>query len=502
MRVLIDTNILISREDARLIPTNIQELLSVLQRIGAEILVHPLSVEELKRDSNKQRRDIVLSKVRTYPFLQKPPVPTNDTEFLQALKSEQRNDNEDTDNAILYAVYKDSVHFLVTEDRGIHKKARRVGLEDRVLLADDALAVFERFLEGQKLMSPTPLQENYVYNLNLGDPIFNSLRGEYGESEFDDWFRRISQEGRKCLVHFREDGAIGALLIYKIEDEAIDSDPPLEKRMRLKLSTFKVTLVGQKLGELLVKLSTDIAIKNGLSEVYLTHFTLPEDRLTELISDFGFYKAAVNRRGEDIFLKKLVPEDGEHVGLSPLETAKRFYPSFYDGVAVQKFIVPIRPEYHDRLFTTFPNRQITLAEHAGEFIIEGNTIKKAYISHARTSRMQGGDIVLFYLSKHKIITSIGVVETVHHGLQNADEIIKQVGKRTVYSRLEIEEIAKRPTTVILFRHHFHLKTPLRFKQLQAFGLLKGPPQSIVQIADEIYAKIKREGGIDERFTIH
>ncbi len=499
MRVLIDTNIFIYREDDRVLSNNMQKLLTALHKVGAELLIHPLSVEDLKKDWDKQRQEIMLSKIRTYPFLEAPPDPKSDLEYLSTVEADTEN-SEIIDNTILYAVYKDAVDFLITEDRGIHKKAQRLGIDDRVLLINDALQLFEGYIHKEWIITPPALRDEYVYNLNLKDPIFDSLKKDY--EEFEGWFRRISREGRKCWVHFREDGSIGALLIRKIEDEPVDSNPPLAKKKRLKISTFKVTDVGHKVGELFIKLSTDISIENGISEIYLTYFTKPEDRLVELISEYGFYKAAVNQRGEDVFIKKLVADGDETAKLSPLEVAKKFYPSFYDGAVARKFIVPIRPEYHNRLFTTFGGRQTTLFEYAGDFIIEGNTIKKAYICHSRTKRLQMGDIVLFYLSEQKEMTSVGVVEAVYRGLQGSDDIIRRVGKRTVYSMNEIEEIAKKPTTVILFRHHFHLKNVLSLRQLRAMGVLTGPPQSIVQITDESYMNIKTKGGIDERFTIH
>ncbi len=500
MRILIDTNILIYREDDHVLSKDMQKLLATIQKIGADLLIHPLSLADLKKDVDKERREIMLSKIRTYPFLDRPPNPKIDLEYLNTVKSEIE-DNEAIDNNILYAVYKDAVDFLVTEDRGIHKKARRLGIDDRVLLINDALQILDQYMYKERIITPLALREEYVYNLNLRDPIFDSLKKDY--KEFDEWFRKISREGRKCLVHFREDGGIGALLIYKIEDEPINSNPPLAKKKRLKIATFKVTYVGHNLGELFIKLSTDISIKNGISEIYLTHFREPEtDRLMELISEYGFYKAAVNQRGEDIFVKKLVADADETIKLSPLEIAKKFYPSFYDGVVVRKFIVPIRPAYHNRLFTTFEGRQTTLSEYAGDFIVEGNTIKKAYICHSRTKRMHGGDILLFYLSGWQQITSIGIVEAIYTGIQGSNDILRRVGKRTVYSKDEIEEIAKRPCMVILFGHHFHLANPLLLSQLQTMRVFTHPPQSIMQIADENYLKIKMKGGIDERFTVH
>ena len=50
MRILLDTNIFIYREDDRVLLSNLQDLLHTLNKIKAEILIHPVSVEELKKD--------------------------------------------------------------------------------------------------------------------------------------------------------------------------------------------------------------------------------------------------------------------------------------------------------------------------------------------------------------------------------------------------------------------------------------------------------------------
>jgi len=169
---------------------------------------------------------------------------------------------------------------------------------------------------------------------------------------------------------------------------------------------------------------------------------------------------------------------------------------------VKKFVVPIYPEFHDKLFTDSKNRQTKVYEFAKEFIVEGNTIKKVYISHSRIKAIKPGDLLLFYRSgSHKKVTSLGVVENVYPGIEDTDEILKMVGKRTVFTRGEIEAM-KKPVLIILFRHHFHLKNPLRISELKAKDILRGPPQSITEIKHSSYIKIKEVGGIDERFTIH
>ena len=500
-RVLLDTNLLIYREDDRVISQTIQELLSVLQRAQAEILIHPMSLEDLRRDRDEKRKAVILSKAGTYPVLEAAPNPLGDLQFFALIGVQERtNRTVDVDEAIIYAVYRDAVDFLITEDRGIHRRARRLGMHDRVLVTDDAIRVFESYLVKDQTISPPALREDYVYNVNISDPIFDSLKQEY--PEFRGWFRTISRQGRKCFVHRRPEGRVGAVLIYKIENEAIESDPPIAKGRRIKLSTFKVAHEGHKIGELFLKLSVDIAIKNDISEVYLTHFTEPEDRLVDLITEYGFDKVSVNDRGEDIYLKKLIVDAESRADLSPLEIAKLYYPSFYDGDDVKKFILPIRPEYHARLFTDFPERQLTMTESAGEFITEGNTIKKAYVCHSTTRQVGPGDLMLFYLSGRKKLTSIGVVESIYTDLQAADQILRRVGRRTVYSLDEIAAMATKPTTVILFTHHFHMRHHLGLKELVEIGALSGAPQSVTRIDSRSYSVIRSRSGIDERFTVH
>jgi len=500
MRILIDTNIFIYRESDQVLTENQQNLSRILHEIGALQLVHPLSVRELMKNSNLEKKRIMLSKIRTYPQLESPPDPLLDADFC-ALITPKPGTNDGVDNALLYCVYRDAVDYLITEDRKIIAKASRLGIDDRVFLISDALEFFLQFTITEKPTAPPGLEEDFIYNLDLADPIFDILKEDY--EEFEGWFKKISRQGRKCWVHYNIDESIGALLIYKIEDEPLDTIPPFPKKKRVKISTFIVRHIGQKIGELFIKLAVDIAIKNKTEEIYLTHFTKPEDRLVELITEYGFILSAKNHRGEEIFIKKIYPDPAKVAGLPPLEVSREYYPSFYDGANVGKYFIPIWPENHERLFTDFKgSRQTKLPEHSGLFIIEGNTIKKAYLSHTRNKHIAPGDLVFFYRSKDlKMVTSLGVIETVHRGLEGTDEIMKIVGKRTVYSRDEVERMPK-PVTVVMFRYHFHLKNPVSYKRLKDRGILTFAPQSITKISEENYHNLIEACEIDRRFTVH
>jgi len=48
MRVLLDTNIFISREADRVVSSDLADLLGIFNELRSELLVHPLSVTDLK----------------------------------------------------------------------------------------------------------------------------------------------------------------------------------------------------------------------------------------------------------------------------------------------------------------------------------------------------------------------------------------------------------------------------------------------------------------------
>ena len=128
MRVLLDTNIIIDREGQRPVPIEIQSFLRRSQEIGWAILVHPLSKEELMQDSDMTRRESQISKIASYPSLSEPPNPESDIEFME-LVGTARSPNDSVDNSLLFAVKANAVDFLVTNDQGLHRKAKRCGIE-------------------------------------------------------------------------------------------------------------------------------------------------------------------------------------------------------------------------------------------------------------------------------------------------------------------------------------------------------------------------------------
>ena len=146
----------------------------------------------------------------------------------------------------------------------------------------------------------------------------------------------------------------------------------------------------------------------------------------------------------------------------------------------------------------------TLTSTSLMFIVEGNSIQKAYLCHSPTTQIGTGDILLFYRSHdHRAITTLGVVEDLRYNITDIANILELVSRRTVYSIEEIEEmVEKSPLLVILFNYHFHLKHPLSYDTLINNGIIRGRPMSIVKLTHKAYHKVVNMGGLNERYSIH
>ena len=116
--MLLDTNVYISREDNQPLRANLQNLFVRLSDTGIHVLVHPRCLEELMGDKDATRREIVLSKIGAYTLLESPPSPVGDEAFLKWLRR-PGSKNDEIDIALLYAVFRKSVDFLITEDKDL-----------------------------------------------------------------------------------------------------------------------------------------------------------------------------------------------------------------------------------------------------------------------------------------------------------------------------------------------------------------------------------------------
>ena len=498
MRILLDTNIIIPLEDSsKTLGESFSELVRLANANNHQLMVHPASLEDIQRDGDAQRKAISLSRIRKYPFLENPPIP--DASELGRLELKQDDDNDRVDNQILYSIYKDAANILITEDRGLHRKAAQLGLDDRVYYIQQATESLRRLHTTVPVSLPN-IEELYLHQLDLRNAFFDSLRADY--RGFDEWFKGASRVGRKAWVHHNEAGLPAAIAIYKEEiAPQITTDGKGIPGKVLKLATFKVgeEIRGRKIGELLLKAAFRYATSNSIEHIYITMRPGEQVYLEGLCLDFGFYlfgQALVDGEIDSVYIKDH-PVNPPASDLTALEYHKRFYPHIKCGPDQSKFIVPIRPDYHVMLF---PDHQ----QQASLFTISsaGNAIKQAYLSHARVKDISAGDILLFYRSDDlKAITSVGVVESAHQS-QDADKILQLVSKRTVYSYDEIKAMSQKQTKVLLFRLAAHCKNDVSYDWLLSEGVVHGYIQTIRKITDESFQKIIAKGGIHNCFYAH
>lgn len=269
---------------------------------------------------------------------------------------------------------------------------------------------------------------------------------------------------------------------------------------------MKVTDSGYRIGELLLKLAIRYSVEKDIDEIYLTHFTKPNDSLVSLISEYGFYKAGTNKRGEEVFVKHLKAPVGVLSTMSPIEACKKYYPSFYDGSKVHKFIIPIKPVYEETLFIDFYKKgiQARLGQVGSQFAVEGNTIKKVYLTQSNIKKIGVGDIVLFYRTENnQLLLALGVVENLALGVSKIEELLKFIGNRTVYPATEIETMLKRnEITAISFIWITYFKNKITERDLKEMGAFERVPMSVMQITEDAYQKIKDKGGIDASYIIN
>ncbi|WP_023594730.1 MULTISPECIES: GNAT family N-acetyltransferase [Pandoraea] len=482
---LLDTNVLIPLQDSfAILCDNLANFHRLALVGGHKLVYHPASIEDFERDTDRGRRARNLEHVRRYPALDRPvKCPWN---------TPATSPNDACDNEILYALECDAAHALVTEDKRLLTKARARGLGYRTYNIQTAEDWLRRLHQPFDVALPN-IDDVPLHSLTpeLVGAFFNSLRAGY--AGFDDWFRKKARENRKAWVYRDETGILGAICVYDVQiDEVITNEGKRLDGKALKLCTFKVgqSVRGRKIGELFLKAAFRYGTENACEHIFIHADVEKHAYLVNLLVDFGFDDAG-SYGADRVFVKQHPINAPDIAGLSALEFVRRFYPHYRCGHQVQKFLVPIQQEFHRILFPDYQALQSQLFAPRGS---AGNAIKLAYLCHAASKQIKPGDVLLFYRSEdEQAVTSLGVVDQ-FAVLSDAASIAAMVSRRTVYSIKEIEEMATRPTKVILFRLVKHFSAPAALKRLLDDGVVAGNIQSITKISDDAFSRVLAAAG--------
>lgn len=238
MKVLLDTNIVIHREASRILNKDIGILFKWLDKGKYTKCVHPVTIEEIKKNSNKQTVETLSIKLESYEVLKT--VSPIRPEVRNVSQKIDVNKNDENDTLLLNEVFCERMDFLITEDRKIHKKAELLKIPDKVFTIDEFLekVVSENpDLVDYKVLSVT---KKYFGEININDSFFDSFKEDY--QGFDKWFLRKSDETAYVTIN---KGNILSFLYLKVEntdENYSDISPVFKPKKRLKIGTFILAL--------------------------------------------------------------------------------------------------------------------------------------------------------------------------------------------------------------------------------------------------------------------
>ena len=418
MKILLDTNIFIALE-----PTTTKEaqaeqmaatnLMRLAQAIHADAFLHPIILDDIKRDTNQERQKLHLRAFQKYRILPSPP----DIDRLpkEATETIPRESNDWVDCHLLAALQGNACDFLVTEDLGIHARAKRFGLESRVLHLHDALD-FLATLANQPVQTKPNVRFVHFHEIDHQTPFFDSLREDY--PEFDDWFAQSARKHRQAFAIYKNNDLAG---IAAIKDES--SLPDGTNGKVLKLCTLKISAlhIGLRYGELLLNSVCEYCHNLYYEYIYLTVFPKYET-LLNFLEAFGFIRAKdKTSRGEYVYIKRLICSEQEKKDLAAHEFYRLFSPYSITFEHNQSYIVPIR---------------IVQKANVGYFIPSCTRHQSHFFRYVAETQRNISSPTIYYANQRRILIMVApayskvVVLSLHP--VHADAILD--GKKTVEFR--------------------------------------------------------------------
>ena len=116
MRALLDTNIIIHRENTKVTNQSIGLLYYWLDKLHYDKLIHPYSLKELRKYCSSEIQELYDAKLSSYVEMKT--VATQPKEFIEMLKETPKTENDEIDNQLLCELYLGRADILITEDWG------------------------------------------------------------------------------------------------------------------------------------------------------------------------------------------------------------------------------------------------------------------------------------------------------------------------------------------------------------------------------------------------
>ena len=499
MKALLDTNIVIHREASRIINQDIGILYRWLDRVKYTKCIHSLTIAEIEKYKNQQTVETFQIKLDSYEQIELPSPWQSEVKAVSARIDV--NENDKNDSQLLNELFIGRVDILITEDKKIHRKAVELKVEDKVFTIDSFLE--KTFAEHPDLVNYKVLnvQKLKFGRINLEDEFFATLREDY--KGFDKWFVKKFDEEAYITVN-SNNGLLLSFLYLKIEDESEtypDITPNFPKKKRLKIGTFKVINNGFRLGERFIKIIFDNALKNKVSEIYVTIFNKRDEqkRLIDLLEQWGFVLWG-QKNDELVYVRDFsITYDQNNL--------KHCYP--YISKNKDQYIVPIYPDYHTELLPD----SILNTESPEEFIEDfphRNGINKVYVSRSHKPHPKPGDILIFYRTGgyyRSVVSTIGVVQEIRYSFKNEEDFVIYCRKSSVFPEEQLREMWRYSNSkpfVVKFLYIYSFPHRINMKELIDLKVLNGindAPRGFKLITKGQFHEILKATKSDESFIV-
>ena len=500
MKALLDTNIIIHREANRIVSQDIGILYRWLDRGKYTKCIHSATINEIKKNPNKETVETFLVKLDSYEVIDIPSPLQNEVKAVSDRLDTTENDRVDT--LLLNELYVGRVDILITEDKKIHRKAAELNLSDKVFTID---AFLEKvFAEHPDLVDYKVLnvQKLKFGKIDLNDKFFDSLKDDY--PGFDKWFIKKYDDEAYITINSKN-GMLLSFLYLKVEgtdEDYSNVNPVLPPKKRLKVGTFKVINNGFRLGERFLKIIFDNALKNKVDEIYVTIFDKRDEqrRLIDLLEQWGFVFWGM-KKGERVYVRDFRPK----VDFANL---RKTFPYISDDRNI--YIVPIYPEYHTELLPD----SILNTESPEEFVEDfphRNAIGKVYVSWALEPHPFKGDILVFYRTGgyyKSVVTTIGLVEGLRYDFADEEDFVQYCRKGSVFPEKDLRAMWNyrdgRPF-VVSFLYVYYFPHRINMKELIELNVLAGvndAPRGFKRISKEQFLTIIKETKSEDSFIIH
>lgn len=505
MRALLDTNIIIHRENKTVSNYSIGHLFRWLDKLRYTKVIHPYSINEISNYKDDEAQRALAVKLEAYEVIKTIREP--DQKFQDIISTNDKTENDNIDNCLLFEVYLGRVDLLLTEDKKLRAKAVKLNIADRVLSINQFISIVTA--QNPKLVDYKMLsvEKAYFGNVDLQLSFFDSFKRDY--KEFERWYNsKCDEEAYVC----RNENELLGFLYLKVEDESENYSnifPALNKAKRLKVGTFKVESTGFRLGERFIKIIFDNAINYGVDEIYVTLFEEREElmALADLLARWGFYKHGIKRtdNGEETVLIKRMNF------YNPKMTTKMNYPNILYNK--QKFILPILDTYHT---TLLPDSKLN-NENEIDFldkIPHRYALQKVYISWTPERDINPGDLVMFYrmgpsgsIKKYtSVITTVGIVDSIVSRFNNKDEFLEHCQNRSVFTDDELNAFWNKHRNGIMIIKFIYVKSltkRLTLDYLWQEGIIEPPngPRPFTRLSDERFNKILKDSQTEIKFSL-